>query len=60
MWLAGLGYWVVGFPVCVLLAFHTPLQGLGIWVGFAFALSTVAAAMLLRLDRLTKARLAPA
>ena len=58
MWLAGLGYWVVGFPVCVLLAFHTPLQGLGIWVGFAFALSTVAAAMLLRLDRLTKARLA--
>ena len=34
--------------------------GILVSVGFAFALSTVAAAMLLRLDRLTRARLAPA
>ena len=29
MWLAGFGYWVVGFPICWLLGFHTPLGGAG-------------------------------
>ena len=27
MWLAGFGYWVVGFPICWLLGFHTSLGG---------------------------------
>jgi MATE family multidrug resistance protein len=54
MWLAGFGYWVVGFPICWLLAFHTPLGGAGIWIGLAFALATVAVAMVVRFDRLTR------
>ena len=56
MWLAGFGYWVVGFPICWLLGFHTALGGTGIWVGLAFALATVALVMVLRFERLTRRR----
>ena len=54
MWLAAFGYWVVGFPSCWLLAFHTSLGGTGIWVGLAFALATVGVIMVVRFDRLTR------
>ena len=56
MWLAAFGYWVVGFPICWLLGFHTPLGGTGIWIGLAFALATVAVTMVVRFDRLTRRR----
>ena len=56
MWLAGFGYWVVGFPICWLLGFHTSLGGTGIWIGLAFALATVALVMVLRFERLTRRR----
>ena len=59
MWLAGFGYWVVGFPISWLLAFHTPLGGAGIWIGLAFALATVAVTMVVRFDRLTRRLMAP-
>ncbi len=58
MWLAGFGYWVVGFPICWLLGFHTALAGRGIWIGLAFALATVALVMVLRFERLTRWRIA--
>lgn len=54
MWLAGMGYWLVGFPLCVVLGFATPLAGLGIWIGLALALSTVAMVMIERFHRLTR------
>jgi MATE family multidrug resistance protein len=54
MWLAGFGYWLVGFPICLLLGFSTPLGGTGIWIGLAFALATVALVMILRFHRLTR------
>jgi MATE family multidrug resistance protein len=54
MWLAGFGYWLVGFPICLLLGFWTPLGGTGIWIGLAFALATVALVMILRFHRLTR------
>jgi MATE family multidrug resistance protein len=54
MWLAGFGYWLVGFPICWVLGFHTPLGGNGIWIGLAFALATVAVVMVLRFERLTR------
>jgi multidrug resistance protein, MATE family len=54
MWLAGFGYWLVGFPVAYALGFHTPLAGTGIWIGLAFALATVALVMVLRFERLTR------
>ena len=59
MWLAGFGYWVVGFPICWLLGFPTTLGGPGIWVGLAFALATVALVMVLRFERLTRRGRAP-
>ncbi|MEK0085508.1 MATE family efflux transporter [Benzoatithermus flavus] len=56
MWLAGFGYWLVGFPVCAVLGFLTPLSGLGIWIGLAMALATVALVMIARFHRLTRSR----
>jgi multidrug resistance protein, MATE family len=53
MWIAGFGYWVIGFPAAAMLTFGTPLAGRGVWVGLALALATVAVAMLWRFHRLT-------
>ena len=41
--LALLGYWGVGAPLGVALAFLTPLKGLGIWIGLAVGLASVSA-----------------
>ncbi|MBF9232808.1 MATE family efflux transporter [Microvirga alba] len=52
---AALGYWGVGLPLGVGLAFGTSLKGVGIWIGLATGLAVVAALMLwrwLRRDRL--------
>lgn len=54
MWLAGVGYWLVGFPLSAALGFLTPLGGLGIWIGLASALAAVAAVMVVRFHRLTR------
>jgi len=45
MWIAGASYWLAGFPMCLWLAFGWHMQGLGIWLGLAFALLVAAAAM---------------
>jgi MATE family multidrug resistance protein len=60
MWLAGFGYWLVGFPICAALGFLTPLAGVGIWIGLAFALATVAVVMILRFHLLTRDLIAAA
>jgi len=52
---AALGYWGVGLPLGVSLAFGTELRGIGIWIGLATGLTVVAALMLwrwVRRDRL--------
>lgn len=54
MWLAAFGYWAVGFPLCWVLGFLTPLEGMGIWIGLALALVTVAVVMVVRFHRLTR------
>lgn len=54
MWLAGLGYWLIGLPACVLLGFTLGLGAVGIWLGLALALTVVAAAMVLRFVALTR------
>jgi MATE family multidrug resistance protein len=49
------GYWGVGLPVGVLLAFPLGLEGIGIWIGLSAGLAVVAALLLsrwLRRDRL--------
>ncbi|MGB3711117.1 MAG: MATE family efflux transporter [Erythrobacter sp.] len=38
MWIAIFSYWVPGFGVSVALGFYTPLEGTGIWLGFAAGL----------------------
>lgn len=52
---AALGYWGIGLPLGVFLAFRTDLRGVGIWIGLATGLAVVASLMLwrwLRRDRL--------
>ncbi|OJX70244.1 MATE family efflux transporter [Magnetospirillum sp. 64-120] len=48
MLFAGLGYWGLGIPVGALLAFRTPMAGVGIWVGLALGLAVVAALVVTR------------
>lgn len=52
---AAIGYWGVGLPLGVLLAFHFGLNGVGIWIGLSLGLAVVAALLLarwLRRDRI--------
>jgi len=42
MWIAGASYWLVGFPLCFGLAFGLHWDGVGVWIGLAFALMTAA------------------
>ncbi len=48
MWLAGLGYWGIGLPVGVALAFWVKLAGIGIWIGLSTGLASVAVLMTVR------------
>ncbi|HEX3431459.1 MAG TPA: MATE family efflux transporter [Rhizomicrobium sp.] len=45
MWIAGLSYWLGGFPVCLWLAFGRHMHGLGIWIGLATGLFCAAVLM---------------
>ena len=38
MIITGVSYWLIGFPLCYGLAFHTPLGALGVWYGLALGL----------------------
>lgn len=52
---AAVGYWGIGLPLGVSLAFGTSLRGVGIWIGLAAGLAVVAGLMLwrwLRRDKL--------
>jgi MATE family multidrug resistance protein len=48
MFFAGLGYWGIGFPFGVILAFPLDLEGAGIWIGLATGLAVVAVLMTAR------------
>lgn len=55
---AAVGYWGVGLPLAVVLAFHFGLRGAGIWIGMAISLAVVAALLIhrwMRRDRLRPA-----
>ncbi len=56
---AALGYWGVGLPLGVVLAFYGGLEGVGIWIGLSSGLAVVAVLLLarwLRRDRLGLSR----
>lgn len=42
------GFWLVGFPISVLLGFHTDLAAAGLWWGLVAGLAVVATLLLLR------------
>lgn len=46
-----LGFWGIGMPVALLLAFRTPLGPRGLWWGLALGLGSVAILLLLRVRR---------
>ncbi|HTT82047.1 MAG TPA: MATE family efflux transporter [Rhizomicrobium sp.] len=56
MWIAGLSYWLAGFPVCLWLAFGWHMKGLGIWIGLATGLFAAAVLMGGRFWYLSRAR----
>jgi MATE family multidrug resistance protein len=60
MFFAAFGYWVVGIGVGAFLAFRTPLEGRGIWIGLALGLAIVAILMLWRWSRRDALGLVPA
>lgn len=45
---AAVGYWLVGFAIAWMLAFHTSLAGVGVWFGLAVGLAVVSVLMLAR------------
>jgi multidrug resistance protein, MATE family len=56
---AALGYWGIGLPLGVILAFGTSLRAVGIWIGLATGLAVVAALMLWRWLRRERLKLVP-
>ena len=55
MAMALVGYWVIGAPVGLALAFLTPLGGLGLWIGLAVGLTAVALMLFVRWRAKTRA-----
>ncbi|MCE9650030.1 MAG: MATE family efflux transporter [Parvibaculum sp.] len=53
MWIAGGSYWLIGFPLALLLAFHFEMQGAGVWIAFVISLAVAALAMSWRFVRLS-------
>lgn len=60
MWLALFGYWIPGMGTAIGLGFYTPLEGAGVWLGFAAGLGVVALLLLWRWMKREKLALVPA
>jgi MATE family multidrug resistance protein len=56
MWIAGISYWAIAFPVAWLLAFHTDLAGQGVWLGLSAGIIAAAILMTWRFEHLTRHR----
>lgn len=49
MWITGVSYWVIGFPVAYILGLHTPLGAKGVWYGLMVSLICAAIGLGIRL-----------
>lgn len=54
MWLTGVAYWAIGFPIAALLGLTTGLKSMGVWWGLLASLAAAAAFLSIRLWLLTK------
>ena len=59
MWIALGGYWAIGFVVAASLGLGSPLRGIGVWLGLAAGLVTVAALLLRRWSERERLGLVP-
>jgi MATE family multidrug resistance protein len=48
MVITAIAYWAIGFPLSLVLSFHTSLGGLGVWIAFIVSLVFVAVMLLAR------------
>lgn len=60
MFIAGFGYWVIGFGTACLLGFGLHWEGVGIWLGLAAGLAAVSVMLLWRWSRRVRLGLVPA
>lgn len=56
MWIAAGCYWLIGFPLCIGLGVGLGMEGLGVWIGLAFALFVAAISMCWRFYYLSRQR----
>jgi MATE family multidrug resistance protein len=54
-----IGYWLIGFPVALLLGFKMKMGVVGLWWGFVAGLSVVAVLVFLRFQRLSAKAITP-
>lgn len=59
MWITGISYWVVGFPVAYYLGLHTEFGAKGIWYGLMISLGCAAIGLGIRLRQQLGQRTAP-
>jgi MATE family multidrug resistance protein len=53
--IAGLCFWVIGFPAAWLLGFRTSLGAIGVWAGLTTGIVAYAVMLVVRFERLTRA-----
>ncbi|MBR0825023.1 MATE family efflux transporter [Bradyrhizobium manausense] len=51
---AAIGYWCVAFPIAWVLAFHTHLGAVGVWIGLSIGSFVYAGLLILRFQRLAR------
>ena len=54
-----IGHWLVGVPVALYLAFSRAMGVVGLWWGLCAGLTAVAAMLVLRFERLSRAEIRP-
>ncbi|CEN44203.1 putative multidrug resistance protein NorM (fragment) [Capnocytophaga canimorsus] len=53
MYITFVAYWVISFPISYILGLHTPLGGMGIWIGLLLGLTIAAIWLLWRFHKIT-------